>query len=56
MRYFARAGTYSIDKARRLLGYEPRVGLEEGMARTEAWLGDHGLLREGSTMKTGSPW
>ncbi|MGI8580354.1 MAG: NAD-dependent epimerase/dehydratase family protein, partial [Solirubrobacteraceae bacterium] len=38
MRYLARRGTYSIEKARRVLGYEPRIGLEEGMARTEAWL------------------
>ena len=32
MRYLARPGTYSIEKARRLLGYEPKVGLDEGMA------------------------
>jgi nucleoside-diphosphate-sugar epimerase len=44
MRYLARPGTYSIDKARRVLGYEPRVGLEEGMRLTEAWLRREGLL------------
>ncbi len=44
MRYFARTGTYSIAKARELLGYEPAIGLEEGMARTEDWLREHGLL------------
>ena len=38
MRYLARTGTYSIEKARRVLGYEPEVGLDEGMRRTEAWL------------------
>jgi len=27
----------NIDKARRLLGFEPRVDLEEGLARTIAW-------------------
>ncbi|HKE22567.1 MAG TPA: UDP-glucuronic acid decarboxylase family protein [Bryobacteraceae bacterium] len=27
----------NIEKARRLLGWEPRVGLEEGVARTVAW-------------------
>jgi UDP-glucuronate 4-epimerase len=27
----------SIDKARRLLGYEPRVSVEEGTARFYAW-------------------
>jgi nucleoside-diphosphate-sugar epimerase len=44
MRYFARPGSYSIEKARRLLGYEPRVGLDEGMRRTEAWLREQRLL------------
>jgi len=34
----------SIDKARRLIGYAPRVGLAEGMARTEAWLREQGYL------------
>jgi nucleoside-diphosphate-sugar epimerase len=38
MRYFTRTGTYSIDTARRMLGYAPAVGLAEGMARTEQWL------------------
>jgi len=38
MRYFARRGGYSIAKARAQLGYAPRVTLEQGMARTEAWL------------------
>jgi nucleoside-diphosphate-sugar epimerase len=44
MRYLARPGGYSIDKARRLLGYEPAVDLDEGMRRTEAWLRAQGLL------------
>jgi nucleoside-diphosphate-sugar epimerase len=44
MRYFARRGTYSIAKARRLLGYEPTVSLDEGMRRTEVWLRERGLL------------
>jgi nucleoside-diphosphate-sugar epimerase len=44
MRYLARRGTYSIEKARRVLGYEPAVDLAEGMARTEAWLLAEGLL------------
>lgn len=42
--YLARRGTYSIERARSLLGYEPAVGLEEGMARTERWLREEGLL------------
>jgi nucleoside-diphosphate-sugar epimerase len=42
--YLSRRGTYSIDRARKLLGYEPAVDLDEGMARTEAWLRAEGLL------------
>lgn len=38
IRYLTRTGTYSIAKARRLLGFAPRVGLEEGMRRSEDWL------------------
>jgi nucleoside-diphosphate-sugar epimerase len=38
MRYFARTGTPSIEKARRVLGYAPAVELDEGMRRTEEWL------------------
>lgn len=44
MRYLARRGTYSIEKARRILGYEPAVDLAEGMRRTEAWLRGTGLI------------
>ena len=44
MRYLARTGTYSIDKARRVLGYRPGIGLTEGMARTERWLRSRGLV------------
>ena len=36
--YLARTGTYSIDRARSVLGYAPAVRLADGMARTEAWL------------------
>jgi len=44
--YFLRQGTYSIDKARRVLGYEPAVDVAEGMARTETWLRSEGRLPE----------
>ena len=44
VRYLARNGTYSIELARTLLGYTPRVDLEEGMRRTEAWLRAEGML------------
>ena len=33
-------GTLSIDKARRLIGYEPRTTLEEGLDRYVAWYRD----------------
>ena len=45
VRYLAdRRGTYSIAKAERLLGWRPQVALDEGMARTQQWLADEGLL------------
>lgn len=42
VRYLMRTGTYSIAKAREVLGYAPQVMLGEGMARTERWLREHG--------------
>jgi nucleoside-diphosphate-sugar epimerase len=42
--YVAKRGGYSIEKARRILGYEPKVGLEEGMRRCEEWLRAEALL------------
>ena len=36
--YMMRRGTYSIARARAELGYQPQIGLDEGMRRTEAWL------------------
>jgi nucleoside-diphosphate-sugar epimerase len=42
--YLARTGTYSIERARSELGYEPAVGLAEGMRRTEGWLRAEGLV------------
>jgi nucleoside-diphosphate-sugar epimerase len=35
---------YSIEKARRLMGYEPQVDFAEGMRRTETWLRANGYL------------
>ena len=42
--YFLRTGTYSIAKARTVLGYHPAVEIGEGMRRTEVWLRAQGLL------------
>ena len=36
--------TVSNAKAHRLLGWEPRIDLDEGMRRTEAWLRSQGIL------------
>ena len=44
VRYLARTGTYSIEKARSLLGYEPAVDLDTGMRRCQEWLRAQGLL------------
>jgi len=40
----SRRGTYSIEKARRLLGFDPKVDLAEGMRRSEAWARSSGLV------------
>jgi nucleoside-diphosphate-sugar epimerase len=42
-RYLLRTGTYSIAKARRVLGWEPRVGVTEGLQRTVEWLREQGF-------------
>jgi nucleoside-diphosphate-sugar epimerase len=39
---------FRIDKARELLGFEPRVGFEDGMRLTEVWLRDAGYLAGGN--------
>ena len=44
VRYLSRTGSYSIEKARRVLGYRPETGLDEGMARCEEWLRAEGAL------------
>ena len=42
--YLARRGSYSIARARDVLGYEPAHDLEAGMAKTEEWLRAEDLL------------
>ena len=42
--------SFSNRKAKALLGWRPKVSLEEGMRRTEAWLRKEGyLIGEGPT-------
>jgi nucleoside-diphosphate-sugar epimerase len=36
--FVTRPHAYSIEKAQQVLNFVPRVGLDEGMARTAAWL------------------
>jgi len=43
VRYFLRTGTYSNAKARRVLGWEPAVSVEEGLVRTVDWLHSQGF-------------
>lgn len=43
VRYLLRTGTYSNAKARSVLGWEPRVGLAEGLERTVSWLREQGF-------------
>jgi nucleoside-diphosphate-sugar epimerase len=42
--WFRQTRAFTIDKARRELGFEPRVPLAEGLARTAAWYKAHGYL------------
>ena len=44
VRLFARTGTLSIEKARLILGYQPKVTFAQGMARCEAHLRANGIL------------
>lgn len=44
MLMLAKAHAPSGEKARHVLGYAPRVTLDEGMRRTEAWLRENGQL------------
>lgn len=43
--YVTRRCVYSIANARTQLGYEPRIGLAEGMQRTHEWLREAGILK-----------
>jgi nucleoside-diphosphate-sugar epimerase len=53
-RYLLRRGTYSIEKAKRVLGWEPRIGLEVGLERTVDWLREQGFgASNGPTSTTG---
>jgi sterol-4alpha-carboxylate 3-dehydrogenase (decarboxylating) len=42
--FFTKSRAFRIDKARRVLGYEPRVPLDEGLRETMDWYRAEGLL------------
>jgi nucleoside-diphosphate-sugar epimerase len=42
--WFRQNRAFDIRKARTELGYVPRIGLEDGLARTARWYRDHGYL------------
>jgi nucleoside-diphosphate-sugar epimerase len=42
--FYSHRVVFDISKATRLLGYQPRISFEEGMARTQHWLAEHGYL------------
>jgi nucleoside-diphosphate-sugar epimerase len=42
--FFANNRAFSIEKARRVLGYDPKVDVEEGVRRTAAWYRAAGWL------------
>lgn len=42
--FFVKSRAFSIEKARRLIGYEPKVDLRMGLRRTAEWYRAHGYL------------
>ena len=42
--WFRQVRAFRIDKAQRDLGYQPRVGIDEGLRRTGEWYRAHGYL------------
>jgi nucleoside-diphosphate-sugar epimerase len=45
VRFLTRKACFSIEKAKRELGYQPQISLDEGMKLTEQWLREAGYLR-----------
>ena len=42
--FFRKSRAFDIDRARRELGYAPRVGVREGITRTLEWYREHGWI------------
>lgn len=55
MDILARHGTYSIEKARTLLGYAPKMKIEDGMRLCEDWARETGLVPARRSAGAGKP-
>jgi nucleoside-diphosphate-sugar epimerase len=42
--FYTSKSIYPIEKAKKLLGYQPRISIDEGMRQTESWLRETGYL------------
>ena len=49
--FFTKSRAFSIDKARRLLGFQPRIGLEAGIQATAEWYRAQGYLPPVPTLR-----
>jgi dihydroflavonol-4-reductase len=54
--FFVKHRAFSIERARRELGYEPKVPLEEGVRRTAAWYFEAGHLRRAARAVAYAGW
>lgn len=50
--WFRQNRAFSIERAKRELGYQPKVGLKEGLAKTADWYRSRGYLRDGGTFQS----
>lgn len=44
VQFFSKDRAFTIDKAKRVLGFEPRVSLRKGLTKTAEWYVQHGLI------------
>ncbi len=42
--FFRKSRAFDISRARRELGFEPRIGLDAGIRRTLEWYREHGWI------------
>jgi nucleoside-diphosphate-sugar epimerase len=42
--WFRQDRAFNIRKAQQQLGYQPRVGIQEGLARTACWYREQGII------------